>query len=198
MQPQGTRLSQHHWPRALHGTCAGCELGACPAKESSRLGFLVRRVSAGVSLCISEGCDNTVLLLAWLRQGHGCGAAGAFTWLLYPAPAGFVRQTLARLMSCVPSQGACVRVRDLLLGLRSSAGKSCSHHKGGKQPQPLALLLLCSISWVGIPALQLAWLGLWHSELRSTLLCTVWSGHCCNGPLRCSYLRYPICRVTSW
>lgn len=118
-----------------------------------------------------------MLLLARPRQGHGCRAAGAFTWLLYPAPGGFGRRTLPRLVSCVPSHGACVRGRDLLLGPRSSTGKLCSQHKGEKQPQPLALLLLCS--WVGIPALQLAWLwlgcGSGTLELQSTLLCTVWS-----------------------
>lgn len=40
------------------------------------------------------------------------------------------------------------------------------------QPEPLALLPLCSVSWVGIPALQLAWLWLRHPVLVSCKVCS--------------------------
>lgn len=121
-----------------------------------------------------------MLLLARLRQGGGCRAAVAFTWFLYPA--------LGGLRQANPPQAR--ELRSLAGGV-CQRGEICSwapevaleshsptvRVEAPFQPEPLALLLLCSVSWVGIPALQLAWLRLWHSILLSCKACScAWCG----------------------
>lgn len=102
-----------------------------------------------------------MLLLARLRQGDGCRAAVAFTWFLYLA--------LGGLQQANPPQAH--ELCSLAGGLDQRGEMCCcgpevaleSHAPTVRveapfQPEPLALLLLCSVSWVRIPALHLAWL----------------------------------------
>lgn len=116
-----------------------------------------------------------MLLLAWLRQRDGCRAAVAFTWFLYPAPGGFWQANPPKARELRSLAGAMCQRGEICsqgpeVALESHA--PTVRVEAPFQPELLALLLLCSVLWVGIPALQLAWLWLRHSILVSCKACS--------------------------